>query len=58
MFYFIFEKSKDFSFGFREIEEFDRKGKEKNNNIDICEDIYISLVGHLRFLRHFQLKTK
>lgn len=27
MFYFIFEKSEDFSFGFREIEEFDRKGK-------------------------------
>jgi len=27
MFYFIFEKSKDFSFGFRKIEEFDRKGK-------------------------------
>lgn len=27
MFYFIFEKSEDFSFGFRKIEEFDRKGK-------------------------------
>lgn len=25
MFYFIFEKSEDFSFGFRKIEEFDRK---------------------------------
>lgn len=27
MFYFIFEKSEDFSCGFRKIEEFDRKKK-------------------------------
>lgn len=33
MFYFIFEKSEDFSCGFRKIEEFDRKGKKEERAI-------------------------